>query len=249
MGATVGIVAAVVVVLGGAIAWFLMRRRRQSPGHSKHAERVEKITVRPPPSAPVVAPALGAVPGAGQNQQYLPPYPGLPHPGSVSMSPQTNYHQNQVPTSSGAGWTTAVYPSSSQPGEYIPMVISSLNTAPPAPLSHHMYTPAGSSIPSTPIYSAVSPIIVGDKQELTSEDTTIFPASTAVGHHQRSSTAMSHNSHQEGPPMGAASQPARSESRMQEMFSPALANAQLILQRSQSPPNQTYQEIQQPYHR
>ncbi|KAF9151172.1 hypothetical protein BG015_007002, partial [Linnemannia schmuckeri] len=237
--------AVAIIVLGGVAFWFLRRRQRAAKDLKALNERVDKVTVRPPP------PGTGAVPGQLQ-QGYSPAYAAgpPPPPGSVSMSPQLNYHQ-QVP-SSAAGWTTAVYPPSSRPGEHIPMVASSLTTAPPAPPNHNnmMYSSAASSIPSTPVYS---PTIVGDKQELTSEDTTILPASSAVGHHQRPSTAMSHNSHQEGSSnalLGAASpSPARSDSRMQEMFSPALANAQLILQRSQSPPNQTYQELQQPYHR
>lgn len=251
-GAMVGIVA-VVVVLGGVGFWWLMRRRRTAKGLKALNGRAEKITVRPPPppgTGGVIMPGQQGYPAAYAAGQAPPP------PGSVSMSPQQNYHQ-QVP-SSAAGWTTAVYSPSTRPGEHIPMVASSLSTAPPAPLTHinnnMVYSSAGSSIPSTPVYAPISPI-VGDKQELTSEDTTILPASSAVGHHQRSSTAMSHNSYQESSSnalLGAASSPAgtaRSESRMQEMFSPALANAQLILQRSQSPPNQTYQELQQPYRR
>lgn len=253
-GAMVGIVIVVVaVVLGGIGFWWLMKRRRAAKDLKALNGRAEKITVLPPPP-----PGAGGVIMPGQ-QMYPPAYAAgqaPPPPGSVSMSPQVNYHQ-QVP-SSAAGWTTAVYPPSTRPGEHIPMVASSLTSAPATPLTHinnHIvYSSAGSSIPSTPVYSPTSPI-VGDKQELTSEDTTILPASSAVGHHQRPSTAMSHNSYQEGSSntlLSAVSQPAgtgRSDGRMQEMFSPALANAQLILQRSQSPPNQTYQELQQPYHR
>ncbi|KAF9548163.1 hypothetical protein EC957_007191 [Mortierella hygrophila] len=250
-GSMVGIAVAV-VVLGGVGFWWLMRRRRAARDLKGLNGGVEKITVRPPP------PGTGGVMVPGQ-QTYPPAYTtgrAPPPPGSVSISPQLNYHQ-QVP-SSAAGWTTAVYSPSTRAGEHIPMVASSFTTAPPAPLTHinnnMVYSSASSSIPSTPVYSPTTPI-VGDKQELTSEDTTILPASSAVGHYQRPSTAMSHNSHQEGSSntlLGATSQPAgtvRGDNRRQEMFSPALANAQLILQRSQSPPNQTYQELQQPYHR
>ncbi|KAG0267623.1 hypothetical protein BGZ95_002807, partial [Linnemannia exigua] len=181
---------------GGALFWFLWRRRRASGDFKSRglggSEGVEKITVRPPLAPP-------PQPGAGllhQQHTYSPVFsensatavmvPGqvrymssqsLGQQPVVSMSPQMNYHQ-PIASTAAPGWTTAVYPtggSNSQPGEYIPMVASSLSTAPPPPISTAMYGAAAvaapvtaSSIPSTPGYShAASPVIFGDKQELT----------------------------------------------------------------------------------
>ncbi|KAF9089021.1 hypothetical protein BGX23_006971 [Mortierella sp. AD031] len=256
-GTTIGIVVAVVILLGAALLWFLWRRRRigkskyQATGSIAH---VEKMTIRPPPTRPPPPPGgsgLGYSPGPG----YMTPQ-GVPV--VVSMSPQMNHHQPTAlpPTTSAAGWTAAVYPAS-QPGEYIPMVASSLSTAslppPPPPFSY-------TSEPSTPAFSqayAQSPIM-GDKQELTSEDTSILlqPASSAVGYQkpaQRGSMASTMDTY--GNSYGGDSSSSVNNTvaggggggrndRMKEMFSPGLANAQLILQRSQSPPNQPYPEQQ-----
>ncbi|KAF9909787.1 hypothetical protein EC991_008110 [Linnemannia zychae] len=267
-GAMVGIIAVVLVVLGGALFWFLWRRR-QSGAHSK-AHALDKITVLPPLAPPPQPGVIGhqqhayspvfsensatttvMVPGHGQPARYMSSQ-SLGQQPVVSMSPQMNYHQ-PITSPPAPGWTTAVYPpsNSTRPGEHIPMVASSLSTAPPPPISTAMYgTSTSASIPSTPGYTHASPIF-GDKQELTSEDTSfgMQPASSAIGTQQRASSASAATAGAASPtdtnntlvPPGAA----RNDARVQEMFSPALANAQLILQRSQSPPNQMYQEIPQ----
>ncbi|KAF9121107.1 hypothetical protein BGW39_010843 [Mortierella sp. 14UC] len=245
-GAMVGIVAVVLVVLGGALFWFLWRRRRAGE-HSKArglgGGAGEKITVRPPLAPP-------PQPGLAAHQQHA--YSPVFSENSATTTVMVPGHGHGQPARYMSSQSLVYPPSNStRPGEHIPMVAPSLSTAPPPPISTAMYgTSTAASIPSTPGYSHTSPIF-GDKEELTSEDASIEmqPASSAIGTQQRASSASAATAGAGSPtdtnntlvPPGAA----RNDARMQEMFSPALANAQLILQRSQSPPNQMYQEVPQ----
>lgn len=210
------VVAILIVVL--TIVGLLLRRRRNQEAFNQ--DQVEKgvpgavTSTGPPPSLPPLSPAQpsmysSATSAAGSTVAGL---SGAAAPTKQEVSPSGGSHRGP-PHLVTRDWSHGSLTSGTMPYP------SNQTTTVGDPLST-------TTMPSVNVYAPSSPLrtnaIVGDKQELESET-----QSPSIAYLELASSAPSSSG---SPTVGIAPDP-----RVQAMISPGLANAQLILQQSQSP--------------
>ncbi|KAI9231702.1 MAG: hypothetical protein BYD32DRAFT_430169 [Podila humilis] len=253
-GALVGIIVAVVGVLG-ILAYAFWRRKnpKKGMGQGEKINQQRHLGTVPTVYSPVHTdntPRSLSSPIYVPAQAPLPEQPviyGQPHPGMHrENSEYSSMHSQSRPWSRegvSAPYANASYsPNIHQ--EHIPMIATSLGAAP----TYNSYV-----VPVPPSPMSLSPSIIGDKQELSSDEQhfDIRSPSAASFHGQlqqqpvlvSGSLAVPNADTLQLNPEGVARN--GKKPRIQTMMSPALANAQLILQASQHRPHQQQQQQQQ----
>lgn len=220
-------VVAILAVVLSIVALLLRRRRNQEASSQDQVEKGASGAATPIGSPPPFSPAHPSLysSAAGSTVAGLPQYSAAHSIApSANQEVSSNSHHRGPPHLVSRDWSHGsltsgtAHPSSSQQPYSHASYPSNQGTTVGDPLST-------TTMPSSTIYAPTSPprtnVIVGDKQELESES-----QSPPISYLQPvSSTASPAGS----PTTGTASDP------RQAMISPGLANAQLILQHSQSP--------------
>ncbi|KAF9204563.1 hypothetical protein BGZ49_005148 [Haplosporangium sp. Z 27] len=223
-GVIVAIVVVVVVllILGMAFFWW---RRRKSSSHMKEIEKAEAV----PESIPVYPAPYNASQLINTSQ----PTPVLATQQAASWATQPNkqelfgYGQSQPSVSTP--WSpanTAVVDTSYRDPNY-QQLHTARNPLTVATTMSSQYAPSTTS----------SGVVAGDKQELTSEDNLVTLTPSTVNSFP---SQLSPNASGSGIAQPVTSAPFNNlappnEPRLREVLSPGLANAQLILQQSQTP--------------
>ncbi|KAG0351531.1 hypothetical protein BG005_008967 [Podila minutissima] len=246
-GALIGIIVAVLGVLG--ILAFVFWRQRSKKGMASRSEKIHQNSRHLGTAPAVYSPVqTDHMQGSLSNPIYVPmqaPLPERPviygqpsHPGMLRENSEYSSQHNQSRPWSREGVSTPFASASYSPNihqEQIPMIATSLGAAP-------TYNPYVVAVPPSPSpMQSRSPTVIGDKQELSSEEQNFdvrSPSSASFHGQQQQPVLVSGSLAVPSPETQPNPEGTRNgkKPRIQSMMSPALANAQLILQASQNRP-------------
>ncbi|KAF9350989.1 hypothetical protein BGX26_010890 [Mortierella sp. AD094] len=227
-GVIVAIIAVIVVLLLLGFGFFWWRRRNTKKMASSTGE-IEKAEYTAATSQPTSVPGY-AIPATQQTGSWE----ARPSKQELFEYEQPNNGHQQAQPQVSRSWssnsTTAVdapYGNPSYQQSYAAYPSRQVGGNAPTIVTSMPNTVAGRYVHSSS--SPMSSNYAGDKQELTSEDQVITPASAA------SNTFLSPRTPNASSPTNGRISP--NDPRTLEVLSPGLVNAQLILQRSQTPQN------------